>query len=555
MFTPEILRGLAPVRGFAPDDPIPKYLPYVLVLAVLLAIMLFGAKFWDANDDIHMAMVAGGYGLAAEPSPGIVFSNVIWGWLATHLGAPFGVQGYTFLTYATMLASAAAIAWALLRKRVPGILAVTVLLAMFARALLEPQFSITAAYAAVAGLALACTVESRRDRLVMLAAGLLLLVGCWIRLQECLFVCVVAAPFLGWRLYRLRGTPGLRPLLALMLAVAALAGASKLLDHEYYSGAGWQQFDEMNSLRRPFTDYELHVYFARHPELLQPAGLTPNDIDMLGDWFFLDSKVYNSQSLGYLLQHLPLSERLEFNLGRAPAAAAPFTQSLVYLLALIALLALVLLRQRQVALTAVLCLLACMAAMVLLGRPGVTRVFPGPLAAIAVLALLDCDQKKRWLTLLGGLGLLAWVAFDAYGFFNNHAFQARVGRGVQAKTCATATHDFAVVWGAPLGFPDRYLYDPSAPQGGRCALRFYHVGVMGLLPDNLQQLHAYTGGLDLIPALLSGRPVHFFTTSDRLDELTQYMREHYAAKLTYTQLPSLPYLEQYQVQVEAGHSP
>jgi len=552
VFTPEILRGLGSLRGFAPGDALRRYLPYLSVLAAILYLMLFGHKFWDANDDIHMAMLAGGYGLAAQPSPGLVYSNVIWGWLAMRMGAPFGIQGYTFMAYAAMLASAAAIAWALLRRQVPGILAAAVLLAMFAHPLLEPQFSITAGYAAVAGLALACTLEGRRDWPVAVAAAALLLVGSWIRLQECLFVCAVAAPFVGWRLYRLSGTPGFRPLLSVLLVAAALAGGSKLVDHAYYSGPQWQEFREMNTLRRPFTDYGLHTYFGRHPELLQAVGMNHNDMGMMSDWFFLDSKVYNSQSLGYLLQHLPLGERVDFNLDRFPASVTPFSRPLVYFLALLALLALVLARQRWVVIAAVLCLFGCMLAMLLLGRPGVPRVFPGPVAGIAVLALLEHGRGRRLrLTVVcAGAVLLAWIALNAYDFLQVHALQARTARSVHNRVCATATGDLAVVWGAPEGFPDRYLYDPSAPPGGRCPLRLYHVGVLELLPENLQQLHAYTGGQDLIPALLSGRALHFFSTDDRLDELAEYMHDHYSAKLTYTKLPSLPYLQQYLVQVE-----
>lgn len=555
MLTPEILRGLAPVRGFAPGDPLRRYLPYAAVLVVVLVIVLFGHKYWDANDDIHMAMVAGGYGFAAQPSPGIVYSNVIWGWLAMRLGAPFGIQGYMIMTYAAMLASAAVVAWALFRKQVPGILAATVLLAMFVHALLEPQFSVTAGYAAVAGLALACTLDSRREWTVALAACLLLLVGALIRLEECLFVCVVAAPFLVWQLYRSFGTPVFRPLAAALLAAAALAGAAKLVDNAYYAGPEWQQFREMNALRRPFTDYGLHAYFERRPELLAPAGMSTNDMAILGDWFFLDSKVYNAQSLGKLLQDVPLRERLRYNLQRLGASTVPFSRSLVYLLALTALLAMVLARQWWVAIAAVLCLAGCMAAMLLLGRPGVPRIFPGPVAAIAVLALLDHGRSKRLqlLAIIVGTGLLAWVSLNSYHFFRGHVRQARIGGRVEHGVCAIATQDLAVVWGAPEGFPDRYLYDPPSPPGGRCPLHLYPIGVLELLPDDLQQLHAYTGGLDLIPALLAGQRIHFFTTDDRLDELTLYMRQHYAAQLTYTKLRSQPYLQQYLVQVETGH--
>jgi hypothetical protein len=199
-----------------------------------------------------------------------------------------------------------------------------------------------------------------------------------------------------------------------------------------------------------------------------------------------------------------------------------------------------------------LCLLACMLATLLLGRPGVPRVFPGPLAAIALLALLDLGPDRRWLAMLVSAVLLAWVCVDGYGLWEAHDFQGRQGATMQRKVCALHLQGLQVVWGAPAGFPDRYLYSPTSPPGGRCPLPLYHVGVLQLLPGNLQQLHAYTGGKDLIPALLAGQPLYFLTTEGRLENLREYLQEHYQAKLDFTQTLSLGFLEQYRVQVETG---
>lgn len=552
MFTPEIVRGLLSPPESTSDKPWLKYLPYLAVLAVLLFLLAFGDKYWDANDDIHMAMIAHGYGLVDQASPGIVYSNVIWGWLAMRLGSPFGIQGYTLIAYAAMLGSAAGVGWALLRRHTPGLLAAAVLIAMFGRALLEPQFTVTAAYAAVAGLALACSLETRRDWLMAAAACLFLVVSSLIRLQECLLVCAVAAPFLLWRLYQLRGTPGLRPLLAALLAAVALAGTCKAVDHAYYSAPQWQQFRDMNALRRPFTDYAFHNYFKQRPQLLAPAGMTVTDMQMLANWFFLDDRVFNRQSLGGLMQGVSLGERLRFSTARYGAMTGPFDNPLVYMLAVTALLALALARQWPVALAAVLCLGACMVAMLMLGRPGVPRVFPGPVAVIAVLALLDHGPRLRWLALLGGAAVLLWVGANTYNYFQAHAFQARVAKAIRTKVCALDLSDLQVVWGAPDGFPDRYLYSPGLPPGGACPLHFYHVGVMALLPANLQQLHGHTGGRDLVPALLAGQQLSFLTTEDRLGLLRQYFQNHYGAKLDFAPTLSLGFLQQYQVRVEAG---
>jgi len=50
---------------------------------------------WETNDDVAMAMVAHGFGIAAHPSPHIVFSNSIWGFVAQALHRLTPLPGYT----------------------------------------------------------------------------------------------------------------------------------------------------------------------------------------------------------------------------------------------------------------------------------------------------------------------------------------------------------------------------------------------------------------------------------------------------------------------------
>ena len=50
----------------------------LLLLAGLLTALV---PYWESNDDVGMAMLAHGFGMAAQASPRLIFSNVVWGWL------------------------------------------------------------------------------------------------------------------------------------------------------------------------------------------------------------------------------------------------------------------------------------------------------------------------------------------------------------------------------------------------------------------------------------------------------------------------------------------
>lgn len=548
MLIPDLSTALARVPGFAPGTRAQRLLPYAFVALCVLVLLLWGDKFWDANDDAHMAMLAGGYGISDTAAPGVVYSNVLWGWLAQHLGA-FGVQGYTLITYAALLASCAAVGWVLYVKQVPGLLAAALLLGMAVHGLLEPQFSVTAGYATLAGVALLFTIEAARHWPAALAACLLLLTGASIRLQEALFVGLLSAPFLLMLLHRQRGTQAWRPLLATLVIAAALVGVAKFADTQYYAGAEWQRFKTMNALRRPFTDYGLAHYFASRPAALQAGGLDGNDLELLARWFFLDDKIYKPDALQRLLDSLPLGTRLAYDFSRYRQLAEPFADLQVDLLLAIALLALVLSRRRPLAMAGALLFLVAMLVFLGLGRPGVPRVFPAAAATLALLMLLDLDVAKQRLATWGGLLLLALVCIEGTQFFRAHQQQGQMAVAAQHEVCQLPTDQLQILWGTAGSLADRYIYDPAAPLGGRCALKLYLVGVLELVPDNLQQLHAATGGKDLVPALLDGQALHFLSTDERLTLLKRYFQEHYGATLDYRETASDHAFKQYLVQV------
>ncbi|HEY3643799.1 MAG TPA: hypothetical protein VGM16_00555 [Gammaproteobacteria bacterium] len=533
-----------------------RYAPYVLVALCLLAILVFGDKYWDANDDEHMAMIARGYGLADAPSAGLVYSNVAWGWLVMQLGAPFGIPGYTLGAYAVLLGSAAAIAWVLLKRDTPGLLAATLLLAMFIRPLLEPQFSITAGYAAAAGMALLLSCERSPRWSTAACAALFLVLGGLIRFPELLFVGLVSAPFLLHALYRNRSLPASRWMLAALLVMLAALGGARLLDSHYRSGDAWQHYDEVNALRKPLTDYGLAGYFLNREQRLQDVGLNRNDMQLMSNWFFLDATVYNQQTLGTLLQDLPWSERLSYNLSRYAALPGPFTTELVALLGLAALLSLALSGRRRLAAAGLAMFALSMFIFLCMGRPGVPRVLPGALAALAVLAALDDRYGRRPWAVLITLVLLCGVCLDGADYLRVHHRQAARAASVKHDMCELPGRDqLQVVWGAPRGFPDRYVYDPTQDPAGDCMPHIYLVGVLGLQPANLQQLHAYTRGRDLVPALLGGQHFYFLTTPDRLALLDRFLHDHYGVRLHSEASFDRAGATQYRVWVEGAKPP
>jgi hypothetical protein len=525
-------------------------LPYLVAFAVVLAVLVFGRKFWAANDDAHMAMLVHGYGMSAAPSAGIVYSNVVLGWIAMRLHGLGGLQGYSLVAYTLLILSCAALCFALHRCRVPGPAGAGVALMMFVPALLEMQFSLTAGYLAVAGLAMACAAAEGRARWSWLAAAALVVLSALVRFEECLFVCGVGLPFCALRFLR-DADGGQRSRWLAAAGGAALAICAAIaVNQAYYGKPEWRAFSDTNHLRKPFTDYGLSRYYMSHPEALAAHGLSRNDMRMLGNWFFLDAAVFDQAHLGALLKTLPRDERLAFNLKKAASLMKPLRdRRMLFLLAVFALAAAAS-RHRYTALAGAVMLGLFMLLFLLMGRPGVVRIYPPAAAALACLALMTGLRARHALVSLAGLLLFAAALGNSWHDYRSHLASDRTAAAAVAEICPLKDDGPQVVWGTPDGFTDRYLYRPSSPPGGECPLQLYVVGVLALVPDSLAQFEAHTGGKALVPALLAGQPIRFLTDKARIALLTTYLQEHYSAKLTAKPEFAGRYAQRYLLQVQ-----
>src|SRR5690242_14261803 len=95
-----------------------RALSYGITLMLGAACLLVARKVWETNDDVGMSMVSQGYGIAGSPSAGVIFANVVWGWLLAHTPDIARVDGYSLLNYTALLAAAVSILISLVRAGV-----------------------------------------------------------------------------------------------------------------------------------------------------------------------------------------------------------------------------------------------------------------------------------------------------------------------------------------------------------------------------------------------------------------------------------------------------
>lgn len=511
--------------------------PYLAAALAILATLLYTPKFWAVNDDIGMAMIAHGYGIADQPSPDLVYSNIVWGWLTFGLGTPFGIQGYAFAQFALVLLSCAVVALTLYRARVPGFVAAALLLIMFVPTLTGMQFSVTAGYLAVAGLALALDSTRSRTLWPWCAAAAFILMAALIRFNECAFILLIASPFYAAHLLRGADRQTRLRWAGMLAAVGVLWGGCAVLDRVHYSGAEWSEFKRMNPLRRQFTDYGLAEHFNWNPDELAGTGLSPVDMQMMHYWFFDDADVFSAAKLEALEGKMSLPERIGFNLNRYRKMAAPFQDRVI--LSLLALFAFAAFagRRRQVALGACLLMFGVMAVFWLLGRPGETHVYYASCAALAALGMIGTDYRVGRLVTAAGIALFGLALAIVWLDRQDNLHDEQRARIAVRTACHLPSDRLLLAWGGPEVFNDFYLYRPTAAPGGACPLQLYLFDVLELTPESMQKLHAYTQGKDFMQALLEGQSFDMLTDARHIDLLSTYLHEHYHATLSAQRLP------------------
>lgn len=258
----------------------------VAALAVMLT-AFFANPLFATNDDVAIAMIGAGFGMAAHPEPHLVYSHYGYGLLLNGLSHIVGPRAHGLVTLLAVGFSLGLCAYAMGKR--PAFLLTGVLVAggsIYANALLAPQFTITSGVLVAAGVA--CYIAStRRDELspfLLACIYFAVVLGGLIRPASAIAVCIVCAPLLIW--IALKGQQDeRRGIRYLIVSLCILGGMSLTLEWAaYYFSDDWSQVLEYNFTRALFNDF-FRVPWVPDAPAYKAAGWSENDYLMFKDWF------------------------------------------------------------------------------------------------------------------------------------------------------------------------------------------------------------------------------------------------------------------------------
>jgi hypothetical protein len=503
----------------------PALLALLSITTIIASLCLLFEPRWSSNDDAAISMIAHGYGLAAYGSPHLIFSNVLWGYLVRAIPSVNDVLGYSIATLGVLLIVGWAILYFLLRLGIRYFVGLFAIALIIARPTIFPQYTINAGLLTVAsiiGWQVYVRVGGTKN---LVFACLLAFFGYLIRDKEFLLVFAVALPLLPWR--ELRKQRQIQ--IAFLLLGVAIASATAF-DRWSYSGSEWQRFLEVSPDWTPvadFVDYGAGRHLKQHPEIMAHQNYSPNDIDLLSDWFFVDPKIANPKPLNAMLGELNSISTLQDGRLKAGLASikALFDAALLPL-TLSALVLFLIVPRRAVALAWALCL-AALFVIGVMGRPGISRIYAPLLSLLIIAPLIIGECKVRLRQWLAGVTLFVGCIGNAY-LFIPHALASKQWVQQVKKDISGLPNETMVTWGQ--SFPFELVFPLFAHDLNTRNIKFYGLDFFTHAPFSIAS-REQTAERGILRRLQTAGGVPILASPNQIGKLRIYCNEHLNGRL------------------------
>lgn len=491
---------------------------------VFLLCILFDPR-WETNDDIAMSMVAHGYGIANVGSPNLIFSNVLWGYLVRLIPEINGLFGYSIATLGVLVLVGTAVVYGLCGLGLGHLGALSVLALILARPVLFPQFTINAGLLMVGAIVCWRLYASQDDGRALLAGFLLAFLSFLVRGHEFFLVLLVALPLLPLRtMLRQRAS------IIVVFALVSLIPISAFIDYQFYQDSEWKSFNELNSSRAPLTDFGADGHLKRRKDIIDRHGYSPNDIDLVAKWFFVDPNVANHKALKSMLDELGPLPTHGHGFVNALAGVSSFWHPTLLPQVLVAIL-LAMLRPSWKIITVWGLSIAAVFVLGFLGRPGVIRIYV-PLVSLLIIAPLLADGPAPHSKVICRRRLGALVIFVAALFNTRSVFSESKTAQAASQSIRHGLYGFpsfpVVIWGGV--FPFEAAYPVLAQEKSAMSYRLYSLGVFTLAPFSVATAE-YRAGHGMTDLLLGESGIPIVANEQRFGYLAAYCKEHFRGDL------------------------
>lgn len=512
-------------------------------LAVALTVFL-GDPLFATNDDVGLAMVGAGFGMAAHPEPHLVFSHYGYGLLLNGLSYVVGARAHGIVTLFAVGFSLGLFVYTI-GKRLEFLL-VSALIAggcIYTVALLTPQFTVTSGILVAAALACHAASARRGDFSPMLWACIFfsIILGGLIRPSSAVAVCVICAPHLVWVAFRGTGVEqrSARYLIVFLSIIGILAYALEWA--AYYLSDDWKRVLEYNFTRALFNDF-YRVPWVPDNAAYKEAGWSNNDYLMFKNWF-ASHDIYRFENIasiaGSVTTHGPAIDVQQIFASFVRLVTKPLLAAIL----VCQLMLLIVFRQTRLTLLLIGVVLAVLLS-ASTGRPPQDRVLIMILGTGLIMSLAMISVETQAKVALAQSLILSLAVLLSLGIGLQAGAQHRAAVSASAtyrNKLASAAPYFegrVIGWGGSLMW--EWLVTPTRVYPPVLNRVIPSIGALSRTPVLDAALEGI-GIRDLGRALCLDRDIHIIASGRFIQQLEVFCEEHYQSRpgyrLVYSQSP------------------
>lgn len=292
----------------------------VLTGVVFLLIYSFFSPVFQTNDDMFMRIRLAGICIAPEPSPYILYSNILLGYILSFFYTILpGIPWYS-IYFVVCLFVAHSILTYLSFRIAPSwttLLGIVLYWGLIGHVfLLEFQFTMIAALVSAAGYFLLLYYALGTDKYTgikntlrnphVLIGILLIVLGCMIRWRSMImitaFILVPVVILIYRRSMRRVLTLGVTGSIAILLSIGFY-----LVDKAvYYKDPGWKQFREFKKVRFKLVESDMFYGYSdiEQHRILSSVGWSMNDFNLLRMFFFPNDQIFSVEKISKVYEQL-----------------------------------------------------------------------------------------------------------------------------------------------------------------------------------------------------------------------------------------------------------
>ena len=243
-----------------------------------------------------MSMISGGYGQMHDDSFMLYHSSVIIGFISSKLPYVLGIAPYNYINLIILVLNFIALSELLnrLNKKVVSNFLIAYASSLFI--LIRPTFTTIAGYLCVVGMLLIYLYNSSKDRKHLIFGFGLFLVASFIRDEMVIFFLAFAGILLMQSFLKSK-----KEFVLFGTIFLIVFGLSQFVNRSQYNEESLKDLKAFASVGYQILDYNADKHILQNSEVMLRNNFTSNDINLIRNWFFVDSYLSRPSRLDNLL--------------------------------------------------------------------------------------------------------------------------------------------------------------------------------------------------------------------------------------------------------------